>query len=120
MSIKFKPQYIYEEVLYEKNSEENCPKSLTLMLDKFCKSHNAVDEICLQEHGYIVLLGILFYSSIITSPVTTLLVGFKTASWLSRHLEVVIYFFLLRLTRGKARDKVIRTADNGQEKQGIP
>lgn len=57
MSIKFKPQYIYEEVLYEKNSEENCPKSLTLMLDKFCKSHNAVDEICLQEHGYKVLLG---------------------------------------------------------------
>ena len=93
MSIKFKPQYIYEEVLYEKNSEENCPKSLTLMLDKFCKSHNAVDEICLQEHGYKVLLGILFYSSIIASPVTTLLVGFKTASWFSKHLEEVIYFF---------------------------
>lgn len=43
MSIKFKPQYIYEEVLYEKNSEENCPKSLTLMLDKFCKWHNAAE-----------------------------------------------------------------------------
>ena len=94
MSIKFKPQYIYEEVLYEKNSEKNCPKSLTLMQDKFCKSHNAADEIIsLQEHGYKVLLRILFYSSIIASPVTTLLVGFKTASWLSKHLEVMIYFF---------------------------
>ena len=93
MSIKFKPQYIYEEVLYEKNSEKNCPKSLTLMQDKFCKSHNAADEIIsLQEHGYKVLLRILFYSSIIASPVTTLLVGFKTASWLSKHLEVMIYF----------------------------
>ena len=94
MNIKFKPQYIYEEVLYEKNSEKNCPKSLTLMQDKFCKSHNAADEIIsLQEHGYKVLLRILFYSSIIASPVTTLLVGFKTASWLSKHLEVMIYFF---------------------------
>ena len=94
MDIKFKPQYIYEEVLYEKNSEKNCPKSLTLMQDKFCKSHNAADEIIsLQEHGYKVLLRILFYSSIIASPVTTLLVGFKTASWLSKHLEVMIYFF---------------------------
>ena len=94
MSIKFKPQYIYEEVLYEKNSGKNCPKSLTLMQDKFCKSHNAADEIIsLQEHGYKVLLRILFYSSIIASPVTTLLVGFKTASWLSKHLEVMIYFF---------------------------
>lgn len=37
MNIKFKPQYIYEEVLYKKNSEENCLKSLTLILDKFCK-----------------------------------------------------------------------------------
>ena len=93
MNIKFKPQYIYEEV-HEKNSEKNCPKSLTLMQDKFCKSHNAADEIIsLQEHGYKVLLRILFYSSIIASPVTTLLVGFKTASWLSKHLEVVIYFF---------------------------
>lgn len=94
MNIKFKPQYIYEEVLYEKNSEKNCPKSLTLMQDKLCKSHNAADEIIsLQEHGYKVLLRILFYSSIIASPVTTLLVGFKTASWLSKHLEVMIYFF---------------------------
>ena len=51
------------------------------MQDKFCKSHNAADEIIsLQEHGYKVLLRILFYSSIIASPVTTLLVGFKTAS----------------------------------------
>lgn len=24
MNIKFKPQYIYEEVLYEKNCKENC------------------------------------------------------------------------------------------------
>ena len=74
--------------------KKNCPKSLTLMQDKFCKSHNAADEIIsLQEHGYKVLLRILFYSSIIASPVTTLLVGFKTASWLSKHLEVMIYFF---------------------------
>ena len=43
MNIKFKPQYIYEEVLYEKNSKENCPKSLVLMLDKFCKWHNAAE-----------------------------------------------------------------------------
>ena len=43
MNIKFKPQYTYEEVLYDKNSEENCPKSLTLILDKFCKWHNAAE-----------------------------------------------------------------------------
>ena len=68
MSIKFKPRYIYEEVLYEKNSEENCPKSLTLMLDQFCKSHNAADEIIsFQEHGYKFLLGILFFDNCLAS-----------------------------------------------------
>lgn len=30
MNIKFKPQYIYEEVLYEKNSEKKLPKKFNL------------------------------------------------------------------------------------------